>query len=47
VGHRSTATGTAITAITAAITAIRACLVRYHGDGGALNVNALLFEARS
>jgi hypothetical protein len=32
---------------TAAISAIVASLVRYHGCGGALNVNSLLFEARS
>jgi hypothetical protein len=46
-GHTSTTTGTATAADAAAISAILACLVRYHGDGGALNVNALLFEARS
>jgi hypothetical protein len=46
-GHMSTTTGTATAADAAAISAILACLVRYHGDGGARNVNALLFEARS
>ena len=46
-GHTSTTIGTATAADVAAISAILACLVRYHGDGGALNVNALLFEARS
>jgi hypothetical protein len=46
-GHMSTTTGTATAADVAAISAILACLVRYHGDGGALNVNALVFEARS
>jgi hypothetical protein len=46
-GHTSTTTGTATAADAAAISAIVACLVRYHGGGGALNVNALLFDARS
>lgn len=45
-GHTSMTTGTAKVADAAAISAIRACLVRYHG-GGALNVKALLLEARS
>jgi hypothetical protein len=40
-------TGTATAANAAAISAIPACLVRYHGGGGVLNVNPLLFEARS
>jgi hypothetical protein len=43
VGQMSRTTGTATAA---AISAIVACFVRYHGGGGALNVNALLFEAR-
>jgi hypothetical protein len=46
-GHTSTTTGTATAADAAAISAILAGLVRYHGGGGALNVKALLFEARS
>jgi hypothetical protein len=46
-GHTSTTTGTATAADAAAISAILACLVRYHGGGGGLNVNALLFEGRS
>jgi hypothetical protein len=40
-------TGTATAADAAAISAIVACLVRYHGCGGALNVNAVTVEARS
>jgi hypothetical protein len=39
--------GTATAADAAAISAMVACLVRYHGRGGALNVNSLIFEARS
>jgi hypothetical protein len=39
--------GTATAAAATAIRAILACLVRYQGEGGALNVNVLLFEARS
>lgn len=46
-GHTSKATGTATAADVAAISAIDAFLVRYHGRGGVLNVNPLLFEARS
>ena len=46
-GHTSRTSGTATAADAAAIIAIVACLVRYHGGGGDLNVNALLFEARS
>jgi hypothetical protein len=29
------------------MSAIRASFVRYHGGGGDLNVNELMFEARS
>lgn len=39
--------GTATAAVATAIRAIFAGLVRYHGGGGDLNVNVLLFEARS
>jgi hypothetical protein len=39
--------GTAVAAAVAATSAIVAFLVRYHGGGGALNVNAVSFEARS
>jgi len=46
-GHTRMTTGTATAADTAAISAIAACLVRYHGGGGALNVNPLSFDARS
>jgi hypothetical protein len=45
--NTSMTTGTATAADAAAINAIVACLVRYHGCGGALNVNAVSFEARS
>jgi hypothetical protein len=46
-GHTSTTIGTATAADAPASKAIVACLVRYHGDGGGLNVSALVFEARS
>jgi hypothetical protein len=47
-GHISKTSGTAIAADAAATSiAIDARLVRYHGSGGALNVNELLLEARS
>ena len=39
--------GTATAAVATAIRATFAGLVRYHGGGGALNVNVLLSEARS
>lgn len=39
--------GTATAAAAAAIMATCAGFVRYHGGGGALNVNERLFEARS
>lgn len=45
-GHTRMTTGTA-TAATKATSAIVACLVRYHGCGGALNVSAVSLEARS
>jgi hypothetical protein len=34
-------------AAAAVMSAIRASFVRYHGGGGDLNVNELMFEARS
>jgi hypothetical protein len=40
-------TGTTTAADATAMSAIVACLVRYHGGGGALNVNPPSFEARS
>jgi hypothetical protein len=43
----SRTTGTATAAQATATSAILAGLVRYQGGGGDLNVNALLFEARS
>jgi hypothetical protein len=46
-GHTRMTTGTATATDAAAISATVACLVRYHGCGGALNVNAVSFEARS
>ena len=46
-GHTRMTTGTATAAATAAMSAIVACLVRYHGCGGALNVSAVSVEARS
>jgi hypothetical protein len=39
--------GTATAADAAAMSAIVAFLVRYHGCGGDLNVNAVSLEARS
>jgi hypothetical protein len=44
--NTSKTTGTATAAAAVTINAIVACLVRYHGGGGGLNVNALLVEAR-
>ena len=46
-GNTSKTTGTTTAADAAATSAIVACLVRYHGCGGALNVNPQLFEAMS
>jgi hypothetical protein len=46
-GQASRTIGTTTAADAAAMSAIRACLVRYHGGGGVRNVNALLFVARS
>jgi hypothetical protein len=46
-GHTRMTVGTAVAAAVAATSAIVAFLVRYHGGGGALNVNAVSFEARS
>ncbi|MDT5330202.1 MAG: hypothetical protein QOF31_1499 [Mycobacterium sp.] len=46
-GNTNKATGTTTAVDAAAISTIVACLVRYHGRGGALKVNPLLFEARS
>jgi hypothetical protein len=46
-GHASKTTGTATVAAAAVMSAIRASFVRYHGGGGDLNVNELMFEARS
>jgi hypothetical protein len=46
-GHTRMTIGTATAADAATISAIVACLVRYHGGGGALNVSAVSFEARS
>jgi hypothetical protein len=43
----SKTTGTATAADATAMSAIVACLVRYHGGGGVRNVNPPLFEARS
>jgi hypothetical protein len=43
----SRTTGTATAAQATATSAILAGLVRYHGGGADLNVNALLFDARS
>ena len=43
----SMTTGTATAADAAAISAIVAALVRYHGRGGGLNVSVLLFGVRS
>jgi hypothetical protein len=40
-GNTSKTTGTATAADAAASSAIDACLVRYHGSGGALNINEL------
>jgi hypothetical protein len=39
--------GTATAAEATAMSAILACLVRYHGGGGDLNVNELMSDARS
>jgi hypothetical protein len=46
-GNTSRTIGTATAADATAISAIVACLVRYHGGGGGLNVKVLVFEARS
>jgi hypothetical protein len=46
-GSVSRTTGTATAAEATVMSAILACLVRYHGGGGDLNVNELLFDARS
>ena len=46
-GHTSKTRGTATAAAATAMSAIVACLVRYHGAGGGRNVSVLLFEARS
>ena len=47
VGHTRMTIGAAAAADAAATSAIVAFLVRYHGGGGALDVNAVSFEARS
>ena len=46
-GHTRMTVGTATAAHAAAMSAMVACLVRYHGGGGALNVSAVSLEVRS
>jgi hypothetical protein len=46
-GHASTTIGTTTAAAKRASSAMPACLVRYHGSGGARKVNVLVSEARS
>jgi hypothetical protein len=46
-GHRISTMGTITAADATAISVTLACLVRYHGGGGARNVKVLLLEARS
>lgn len=46
-GHASRTTGARTAAAATTVSAILACLARYHGSGGARKVKVLVSDARS